>query len=135
LPLGSNAIRCKWILKTKIKYNNDGWIQTFRERLVAKSFRQKEGINYFDTYALMACITSIKVLSTLSSIYNLYVHQMDVKTTLFNGELDEKMYMEQLEGFVLPGNEYKICKLIKYLYGLKHTPKQWHEKFDFIILE
>jgi len=83
----------------------------------------------------MACITSIKVFSTLSSIYNLYVHQMDVKTTLFNGELDEKMYIEQLEGFVLPGNEYKICKLIKYLYGLKQTPKQWHEKFDFIILE
>jgi len=108
LPLGSNAIGCKWILKTKIKYNSDGWIQTFRERLVAKSFRQKEGINYFDTYALMACITSIKVLSTLSSIYNLYVHQMDVKTTPFNGELDEKVYMEQLEGFVLPEMNIKF---------------------------
>jgi len=49
---------------------------------------------------------------------------MDVKTTFFNNELDEKEYMEQLEGFVLPGNEHKIYKLIKSLYGLKQTPKQ-----------
>ena len=83
----------------------------------------------------MACITSIKALLTLLSIYNLYVHQMDVKTTFFNNELDEKVYMEQLEGFVLPGNEHKIYKLIKSLYGLKQTPKQWHEKFDYVILE
>ena len=83
----------------------------------------------------MACITSIKALLTLLSIYNLYVHQMDVKTTFFNNELDEKEYMEQLEGFVLPGNEHKIYKLIKSLYGLKQTPKQWHEKFDYVILE
>jgi hypothetical protein len=60
---------------------------------------------------------------------------MDVKTTFFNNELDEKEYMEQLEGFVLPGNEHKIYKLIKSLYGLKQTPKQWHEKFDYVILE
>ena len=60
---------------------------------------------------------------------------MDVKTTFFNNELDEKVYMEQLEGFVLPGNEHKIYKLIKSLYGLKQTPKQWHEKFDYVILE
>jgi len=83
----------------------------------------------------VACITSIKALLTLLSIYNLYVHQMDVKTTFFNNELDEKVYMEQLEGFVLPGNEHKIYKLIKSLYGLKQTPKQWHEKFDYVILE
>jgi len=83
----------------------------------------------------VACITSIKTLLTLLSIYNLYVHQMDVKTTFFNNELDEKEYMEQLEGFVLPGNEHKIYKLIKSLYGLKQTPKQWHEKFDYVILE
>lgn len=42
--------------------------------------------------------------------------------------------MEQPEGFVLLGNEYKVCKLLKSLYGLKQTPKQWHEKFDSAIL-
>jgi len=47
---------------------------------------------------------------------------MDVKITFINGDLDEEVYMEQLEGFVLPGNEKKVCKLVKYLYGLKQAP-------------
>ncbi|KAM1307924.1 hypothetical protein ACFX2H_010118 [Malus domestica] len=59
---------------------------------------------------------------------------MDVKTAFLNGDLDEEVYMEQPEGFVLPGNEKKVCKLVKSLYGLKQAPKQWHEKFDFVIL-
>ena len=42
--------------------------------------------------------------------------------------------MEQPEGFVLPRNEKKVCKLVKSLYGLKQAPKQWHEKFDSAIL-
>ena len=56
---------------------------------------------------------------SLASIYDLCVHQMDVKTTFLNGDLDEKVYMEQPEGFVLLENEHKVCKLIKSLYGLK----------------
>ena len=51
------------------------------------------------------------MLLALASLYNLFVHQMDVKTTFLNGELDEEVYMEQPEGFVLPGNEKKFCKL------------------------
>jgi hypothetical protein len=52
----------------------------FKARLVAKCFKQKEGIDYFDTYALVARITSIRVLMELASIFDFYVHQMDVKT-------------------------------------------------------
>ena len=59
---------------------------------------------------------------------------MDVKTAFLNGDLNEKVYMEQPEGFVLLGNENKVCKLVKSLYGLKQAPKQWHEKFDHAIL-
>ena len=49
---------------------------------------------------------------------------MNVKTDFLNGDLDEEVYMEQPEGFVLPENENKVCKLIKSLYGLKQAPKQ-----------
>ncbi|MDM1046635.1 hypothetical protein HXZ87_17665, partial [Myroides sp. R163-1] len=61
-------------------------------------------------------------------------HKMDVKTAFLNGELEEEIYMEQLEGFVVPGKEKKVCKHVKSLYGLKHAPKQWHEKFDKVML-
>nr|GEZ50738.1 zinc finger, CCHC-type [Tanacetum cinerariifolium]GEZ50753.1 zinc finger, CCHC-type [Tanacetum cinerariifolium] len=59
---------------------------------------------------------------------------MDVKTAFLNGDLKEKVYMKQPEGFVMPGNEHKVCKLVKSLYGFKKAPKQWHQKFDGVVL-
>uniref|UniRef100_A0A2N9I6E8 CCHC-type domain-containing protein n=1 Tax=Fagus sylvatica TaxID=28930 RepID=A0A2N9I6E8_FAGSY len=113
LPPGSNTIGCKWVFRRK--YRTDGSIQTFKIRLVAKGFRQREGIDYFDTYAPVARITSIRVLIALASIYKLVVHQMDVKTAFLNWNLDEEVYMDQPEGFVLPGNERKVSN------GFKHN--------------
>ena len=55
---------------------------------------------------------------------------MDVKTTFLNGNLVKEIYIKQLEGFVVPGQEHKVYKLVKSLYGLKQAPKQRHEKFD-----
>jgi hypothetical protein len=72
LPPGSNTIGCKWVFRRK--YRIDGTIQTFKARLVAKGFRQREGIDYFDTYAPVAKITSISVLIALASIYKLVIH-------------------------------------------------------------
>ena len=132
LPTGSKLIGCKWVFRRKDNSNES--IQTFKARLVEKGFKQREGVVYFDTNAPVAKITSIRVFLALTSIYKLIVHQMDVKTTFLNGDLDEEVYMEQLRGFVLPRNEKKVCKLVKSLYGLKQAPKQWHEKFDSGIL-
>jgi hypothetical protein len=55
---------------------------------------------------------------------------MDVKTTFLNGEWDEEIYMEQPNGFIVDGQEGKVCKLLKSLYGLKQAPKQSHKKFE-----
>ncbi|GJT30671.1 zinc finger, CCHC-type containing protein [Tanacetum coccineum] len=123
---------CKWIFKRKMKV--DGIIDKFKARLVIQGFRQKEGIYYFDTYAPVARITTIRLLLALAAIHNLVIHQMDVETTFLNGDLDEEVYMKQPEGFVMPGNEHKVCKLVKSLYGLKQAPKQWHQKFDEVVL-
>ena len=89
------------------KYNTDGSIQTFKARLVIKGFTLKKGVDYFDTYSSAAIITSIKFLFALTSIYKLYAHQMDVKMTFLNGDLKEKVYIEQPKGFILPRNETK----------------------------
>ncbi|GJS05948.1 zinc finger, CCHC-type containing protein [Tanacetum coccineum] len=73
------------------------------------------------------------MIIAMASIHNLVIPQMDVKTTFLNGDLDEEVYMNQPQGFIMPGNKNKVCKLIKNLYGLKQKPKQWHQKFDEVV--
>ena len=87
-------------------------------------------MDFFDTYSLVARITTLRSLLAIASIHKLIIHQMDVKTTFLNGDLEEEIYMEQPEGFIVKGQENKFCKLIKSLYDLKQGPKQWHEKFN-----
>ena len=58
------------------------------------------------------------------------LEQMDVKIAYLNGELEETIFMVQPEGFAIHGEEVKVCKLNKSLYGLKHASRQWHEKFN-----
>jgi len=69
-------------------------------------------------------IATIKTLVGLPAIHHLVVDQMDVKTAFLNGELEEEIYMSQAERCEVPGQENKVCKLIKSMYGLKQAPKQ-----------
>ena len=88
-------------------------------RLVAKGFSQKQNIDYFDTFALVTRISFIHILIALASVHKLFIHQMDVKTSFLNGDLEARS-----------GQENKVCKFLKSLYSLKQAPKLWHEKFD-----
>nr|GEX52863.1 zinc finger, CCHC-type [Tanacetum cinerariifolium] len=132
LPKGVKPIRSKWVFKKKL--NPCGSINAFKARLVSKGDRQREGLDYFDTYASVARISSIRTLIAISAIKGLYVHQMDVKTTFLNGYLHEEVYMKQPEGFVIQGQENKVYRLVKSLYSLKKAPKQWHERFDTTVI-
>jgi hypothetical protein len=79
-------------------------------------------------------MTTIRVLLSLTTSYGLLIHQMDVKTTFLNGELEEEIYMDQSDGFTVKGQEGMVCKLLKSIYVLNQAPKQWHEKFDKTIM-
>ncbi|GAA0142795.1 hypothetical protein LIER_35636 [Lithospermum erythrorhizon] len=72
----------------------------------------------------MSKIAAIRTLIALAVIHDLIVHQMDVKIAFLNVNLEEKIYMSQPEGFVVQGQENKVCKLKKSLYGLRQAPKQ-----------
>ena len=89
LPLGAKTIGCMWIFKRKLK--QDGSIEKYKARLVAKGFKQRNDVDYFDTFAPVTRIASIRVLIALDSIHNLVIHQMDVKTTFLNGDLEEEI--------------------------------------------
>ena len=122
LPPGSKPLGCKWIFKRKIK--TDGSTDMYKARLVAIGYKQKEGLDYFDTYSHVTRITSIRMLIAIAALHNLEIHQMDVKTTFLNGDLNDEICMDQPEGFISLGQEKKVCRFVKSLYGLKQTPKQ-----------
>jgi hypothetical protein len=120
-PYGCKHVCCKWVFKKKLM--SDGTIDKYKVRLVAKGYTQNEGEDFFDTYSHVARLTTIRVLLSLTVSCGLLIHQIDIKTTFFNGELEEEIYMTQSDGFVVKGQEDKLCKLQKSLYGLKQEPK------------
>ena len=82
LPPGNKPLGSKWIFKRKMK--DDGTIDKYKARLVVKDFRQKEGLDSFDTYSPVTRITSIRMLIALAAEYDFEIHQMDVKTAFIN---------------------------------------------------
>ena len=77
---------------------------------------------------------SIRTLLSIVAMHDLELEQLDVKTAFLHGELEEDIYMEQPEGFVIPEKEKLVCKLKKSLYGLKQSPRQWYKRFDTFML-
>ena len=78
-------------------------LRSTRLGLWPKVTQKKEGEDFFDTYSPIARLTTIRALLSLAASYGPIVHQMDVKTTFLNGELDEDIYMDQPDGFVVKG--------------------------------
>ena len=85
------TISCKWVLRKKLK--PDGSINEFKVRLVAKGFKQKADLDFFDTFSPVTRITSIRLLIAIATIFYLKIHQMRVKTAFLNGDLEEGIYI------------------------------------------
>ena len=132
LPPSAKTIGCKWTFERKLK--SDWSIEKYKARLVAKGLKQKKNVDYFDTFPPVKRISSIRVLIDLASVHNLVIHKTNVKTAFLNGELEEEIYSDQPKGCMVPRDEEKIYRLVKSLYGLKQAPKQWHRKFDHVLI-
>ena len=128
VPSSIKHVGCKWIYKRK--RGKDGKVETFNVRLMEKGYTQKEGIDYEETFSLVAMLKSIRILLSIAAHYDYEIWQMDVKTAFLNGNLEEEIYMMQLEGFVAKNQEHMVCKLKRYIYGLKQASRSWNIRFD-----
>ena len=131
IPEGIKPIGCKWIFKKNL--NADREVETYKATLVAKGFRQIQGVDYDETFSPVAMLKSIRIMLAIAAFYEYEIWQMDVKTSFLNGDLEETVYMSQPEGFVVSGSEGKACKLLKSIYGLKQASRSWNKCFDKVI--
>ncbi len=108
----------------------NGEVEHYKAKLMARGFTQTYEVDYNETFAHVVKFTSICCILALAALEDMEIHQMDVKTTFLNGELEKEIYMEQHQGFVQQGGEHLVYKLHKSLHGLKQSPRAWNQKLD-----
>ena len=121
-------------MSIKNKLNEDGQVSRNKASLVCKGYSQ-EGIDYGETFSLVARLEGVKTLLTYVAHKGFKVYQMDVKSTFLNGILEEEVYIEQPKGFIYLDKKDMVCKLYKELYGLKQAPKAWYETLHNYLIQ
>ena len=108
-------------------------MERYKAYLVAKAFTKKEGNDYKEAYkeacSLISLKDSFRTIMALVAHFDLELHRMEIKIVFLNGDIDEIIYMVQLESFVLGDAKNMIHKLKKSIYVLKQPFRQWYYKF------
>ncbi|GJV94553.1 retrovirus-related pol polyprotein from transposon TNT 1-94 [Tanacetum coccineum] len=126
------VITLKWIYKVKL--DKLGGILKNKARLVAREYRQEEGINFEESFTPVARLEAVQIFLAFVAHMNMIVYQMDVKTAFLNGILHEEVYVSQPDGFVDLDNPNHVYRLKKALYGLKQAPHAWYDLFSSFLL-
>nr|GEY03030.1 hypothetical protein [Tanacetum cinerariifolium] len=126
------VITLKWIYKVEL--DKLGGILKNKAHLVARSYRQEEGIDFEESFALVARLEAIRIFLAYAAHKNMVVYQMDVKTAFLNGNLREEVYVSQSDGFVDQDNPNHVYKLKKALYGLKQAPRAWYDMLSSFLI-
>lgn len=108
---------------------------SYRARLVAQGFLQKEEIDYVKTFAPVVRFSTFKLLIALTVQLKLNISHLDVKTAFINGILEENVYMRQPEGFVIEDFKNKVYKLGKAVFVLKQSSQQQYKPVDDVLLK
>ena len=134
LPKGRKALDAKWVYT--VKYLASGEVERFKARLVVRGFRQKEGVDYDEIFSPVARMESFRLLLAISTILDLEIHQMDVKTAFLNGTLDPNLaiFVKVPEGYK-KGKSGQVLRLLKSLYGLKQAPRVWYKLLHQFLTE
>ncbi|GKD18646.1 retrovirus-related pol polyprotein from transposon TNT 1-94, partial [Tanacetum coccineum] len=130
---GKNIISLKWLWKNK--YDAEHIVIQNKYRLVAKGYRQEEGIDFEESFAHVARLEDVRMFIAYAAHKNITIFQMDVKIALLNGPLKEEVYVSQPEGFIDPEFPDHVYRLKKALYDLKQAPRAWYGKFFSFLIE
>ncbi|GAA0160040.1 transmembrane signal receptor [Lithospermum erythrorhizon] len=128
IPQKGKKIGVKWIYKTK--RNENGSIVKHKARLVAKGYAQKQGVDFTEVYAPVARMDTVRMIISIAAQRSWKIYQLDVKSAFLHGELEEKVYIDQPQGYQKKGKEHKVYELHKALYGLKQAPRAWFSKIE-----
>ena len=127
-PKDKNIMRTKWVFKNKL--NEEGKVIRNKAKLVCKGYTKVECIDFDKTFAPIARLDAIRMFLAFAYFKKIKVHQLNVKSTFLNGDLEEEVYIKKPEGFLLGDDENQVCRLKKALYGLKQAPRVWYSKLD-----
>ncbi|GKC22385.1 retrovirus-related pol polyprotein from transposon TNT 1-94, partial [Tanacetum coccineum] len=121
-----------WIYKVKL--DELGGILKNKARLVARGYRQEEGIDFEESFAPIARLEAIRIFLAFAAHINMVVYQMDMKNAFLNGNPREEVYVSQSDRFVNPDNPNYVYKLKKDLYGLKQSPRAWYDMLSSFLI-
>ena len=133
MPKNKSIIGTKWVFRNEL--DGDGIVTRNKAILVAKGYSREEGIYYDETYAPMSRLEAIMMFLAFATHSNFKVYQMDVKSAILNGELEEEVYVEQPPGFEDSEFSDFVYFLFKALYGLKQAPRTWYDTLSEFLLE
>ena len=122
-PKGVKTIPCRWVFDRK--KNSIGDILLNRARLVAKGFLQRYGVHFIEVFSPVVKYTTVRIVFAIATHNDWIIIRIDVRRAFLYGLLDEEIYIDQPEGFIISGKEDLVYRLRKAIYGLRQSPRAW----------
>ena len=130
-PKDKIVMNGKWVFK--VKQNEEGEIDKYKARYVAKGYARVEGVDFNETFAPPCRLETFRTVLAIAASRKISIEQMDIKSAYLHSEIQEEIYLEQPEGFEKENN--LVCKLRKSIYGLRQAARNWYKKLHDFLLE